>query len=177
MEPSNMTTDALVELTDAQTKPKPEMAAPKIANVDGRLGTALKNRIVSLVGLPWKRRLASAALLIPQIRHYESLYLTQNDEDLRLASTRLRGQARGGANLDKLIPEAFGLSSVAIRRIHGYQPFDVQLAAGIVMHYGGLVELATGEGKTLSAVGPAFLECAAWQGCSRYDGQRLFGST
>ena len=159
-----MTTEALVELTEAQSKPMPEMAAPKIANVDGRLGSDFKNHIVSWIGWPWKRRLASAALLIPKIRHYEKHYLNKNQEDLRQAATRLRGLARGGHSLDKLIPEAFGLSSVAIRRIHGFQPFDVQLAAGIVMHYGGLVELATGEGKTLSAVGPAFLNALRGKG-------------
>ncbi|MFO0851552.1 MAG: preprotein translocase subunit SecA [Gemmataceae bacterium] len=154
--------DEVLELSPA---PKPlHPAAPKIANVPGRLGTPPVNLVRGRVGLPWKRRLAKAALVIPRIRHFESRYLTYNDEDLRKESMRLRGLARGGVNLDKLIPEAFGLSSVAIRRIHGFQPFDVQLAAGIVMHFGGLVELATGEGKTLSAVGPAFLNALTGKG-------------
>ncbi len=139
-------------------------AAPKIANVPGRLGTLPQNMLVARVGLPWKRRLAKAALVVPSIRVYETRYLTLNDEDLRKEAMRLRGLARGGTNLDKLIPPAFGLTSVAIRRIHGFQPFDVQLAAGVVMHYGGLVELATGEGKTLSAVAPAFLNALPGKG-------------
>lgn len=155
-----MSTAAIAEARPHATDP----AKPKIANVPGRLGTPLINRIKAVAGLPWQRRLSKAALYIPQIRHWESQFLTLNDEDLRKQSMRLRGRARGGANLDKLIPESFGLSSVAIRRIHGYQPFDVQLAAGIVMHFGGLVELATGEGKTLSAVGPAFLNALPGKG-------------
>ena len=77
---------------------------------------------------------------------------------------KLRGRARGGESLDRMIPEAFGLACAAIRRIKGFQPFDVQLAAGVVMHYGGLVELATGEGKTLSAIAPAFLNALPGKG-------------
>jgi preprotein translocase subunit SecA len=141
-----------------------EPAKPKIANVPGRLGPLWLNRYRAVAGVPWKRRLAQASLLIPRIRHFEKRYLPLNDEDLRKESMRLRGLTRGGASIDKLIPEAFGLSCAAIRRIHGYQPFDVQLAAGIVMHFGGLVELATGEGKTLSAVGPAFLNALPGKG-------------
>ena len=87
-----------------------------------------------------------------------------NDEDMKAVSMKLRGRARGGENLDRMIPEAFGLCCAAIRRIKGFQPFDVQLAAGIVMHYGGLVELATGEGKTLSAIAPAFLNALPGKG-------------
>lgn len=139
-------------------------AAPKIANVPGRLGNATYNSVMATLGPPWSRRLSKAALLIPQIRDYESRFITLNDADLRTACTTLRGRCRGGVNLDRYIPEAFGLVSVAIRRLLGYQLFDVQLAAGIVMHFGGLVELATGEGKTLCAVAPAFLNSLPGKG-------------
>lgn len=144
--------------------PAHEPAKPKIANVPGRLGSELWNRINAVVGLPWKRGLSQAMLMVPQIRRFEEQYLPLNDEDVRAVSMKLRGRARGGTKLDKLIPEAFGLACAAIRRIHGFQPFDVQLAAGIVMHFGGLVELATGEGKTLSAVGPAYLNALLGKG-------------
>ncbi len=141
-----------------------EPAKPKIANVPGRLGPDWLNRVRAAVGLPWKRRLARAALLIPKVRAYERQFLPLNDEDMRKQSMRLRGLARGGTRLERLIPEAFGLCCAAIRRIHGMQPFDVQIAAGIVMHTGGLVELATGEGKTLSAVAPAYLNALLGKG-------------
>ncbi|WP_238602488.1 preprotein translocase subunit SecA [Fimbriiglobus ruber] len=156
-----MSTAALVEHQPPEAH---QPAVPKIANVPGRLGTPGWNRMQTLVGLPWKRRLAAAALLIPRIREFEARYLPLNDEDMRKTSMHLRGRARGGANLDKMIPEAFGLACAAVRRVHGFQPFDVQLAAGVVMHYGGLVELATGEGKTLSAVAPTFLNALPGKG-------------
>ncbi len=142
----------------------PTHAAPKIANVPGRLGPAWLNAVRGYVERPWKRRLYRASLLIPRIRHYEKLYLTLSEEEMRKVSLRLRGRAKGGEKLDKLIPEAFGLACSAIRRVHGYQPFDVQLAAGIVMHFGGLVELATGEGKTLCAVAPTYLNALTGKG-------------
>ena len=150
---------AALELTTA-----PQHAAPKIANVPGRLGPVWLNLLRARAERPWKRRLAKAAVMIPRIRHYERLYLTLNEEDIRTTSMRLRGRARGGESLDKLIPEAFGLACSAIRRVHGFQPFDVQLAAGIVMHLGGLVELATGEGKTLCAVAPTYLNALSGKG-------------
>src|SRR5205085_5639306 len=101
------------------------------------------NRVGAVAGLPWRRRLSKAALLIPSIRHWEKQFLNISDDQLREKSMELRGKARGKWNLDRLLPEAFGLCSVAIQRALGIRPFDVQLAAGAVMHFGGLVELAT----------------------------------
>ncbi len=157
-------TDEILDLTPAAAPPRHEMAKPKIANVAGRLGTGAGNTMFSALGMPWTRRMAKAALLLPKIREFEELYLTLNDGDMRTVSMGLRGKARGGVTLDGLIPEAFGLACAAIRRQHGYQPFDVQLAAGVIMHYGGLVELATGEGKTLCAVAPTFLNALVGKG-------------
>jgi preprotein translocase subunit SecA len=139
-------------------------AAPKIANVPGRLGSDPYCRTMATIGPPWSRRLAKAALLIPKIRDFEARFLTLNAEDMKTASMALRGRCRGGVSLDRYIPEAFGLACAAIRRVHGYQPFDVQLAAGVVMHFGGLVELATGEGKTLCAIAPAYLNALPGKG-------------
>lgn len=147
---------ALVPAEKPEAKHEPRK--PTIANVPGRLGTLAENQVRAIFDpRPWKRRLAKAALVIPRIRHWEQQFINFNDDDLRKKSLNLRGRVRGGEHIDKLIPEAFALAAIAIRRLFGYQLFDVQLAAGIVMHYGGLVELATGEGKTLCAVSPAYL--------------------
>jgi preprotein translocase subunit SecA len=155
------TAEQLVELVPEQ---KLVPKRPPIENVPGRLGAPWLNRLRAIVGQPWKVRLSRAALLLPKIRYWEAKFLPLPDEEMRRISMQLRGRARGGTNLDRLIPEAFGLCSAAIRRIFGYQLFDVQLAAGIVMHFGGLVELATGEGKTISAVAPAFLNALLGKG-------------
>ncbi|MCS6865294.1 MAG: preprotein translocase subunit SecA [Gemmataceae bacterium] len=141
-----------------------EVSGQTIANVPGRLGSRSRNMVLARIGWPWQRRLAKAALLIPRIRYYEDLFRDYSDEKLLAKSMQLRGQARGKWDLNKLLPEAFGLVSVAIQRTLGIRPFDVQLAAGVIMHYGGLVELATGEGKTVSASAPAYLNALAGHG-------------
>jgi preprotein translocase subunit SecA len=117
-----------------------------------------------LFGLPWQRRLARAALRIAPIRHWESELGRFSDSELRRYGLRLAGRARGGEPLRKLLPEAFGAVCVAAARTIGLRPFDVQLAAGIVLQEGAVAELATGEGKTLCAVLPAFLNALQGKG-------------
>lgn len=150
------------ELEEQERKARP--MTPPIAPPSGRLGLSIKNEILAAIGLPWQRRLARAALLVPAIRHWEQEFGRFSDEDLRRHANSLRGRARGGEKLKKLVPEAFGLCSVAIWRTLGYQPYDVQLAAGVCLHEGACVELATGEGKTLTASLPAFLNALVGKG-------------
>ena len=129
-----------------------------------RLGPHWLNALVALVGLPWQRRLAHGAIKVPRIRHWEKEYERLSDAELKTTGLHLRGRARGGESLDRLLAEAFGLVCVQTRRVLGIRPFDVQLAAGVVMHQGGLAELATGEGKTLTASLPAFLNSLEGKG-------------
>jgi preprotein translocase subunit SecA len=147
--------------------PAPAHAEPPpriIESTPGRLGTWSANTVVARVGTPWNRRLSRAALYIPKIRYWEKQFHDLSDAKLLEKSMELRGKARGKWDLDGLLPEAFGLCSVSIQRVLGIRPFDVQLAAGAVMHAGGLVELATGEGKTVSASAPAYLNALAGKG-------------
>src|SRR5213076_3004809 len=102
-------------------------------------------------------RLARAALAVPHIRWWETKYAGLTPDELKECGLLLRGRARGGEKLDRLVPEAFGLVSVVCQRLLGLYPHDVQLAAGVVLHHGALAELATGEGKTLVAAFPVCL--------------------
>jgi preprotein translocase subunit SecA len=147
-------------------QPEAEQSHPvrMIENVSGRLGNPLLNMVRARVSVPWKRRFARAALMVPRVRYWETQYIKQSDEELLARSMELRGKARGKWDLDSLLPEAFGLVSVAIQRVLGIRPFDVQLVGGAVMHFGGLVELATGEGKTVTASLPAFLNALTGKG-------------
>src|SRR4051812_48185505 len=141
-----------------------EAEAPVRESVAGRLGFGWVNRLRALVGLPWQRRLARAALAIPRIRAWERKLEKLGDGELRECGQRLRGRARGGENLDRLLPEAYGAVCVAAKRRLGMRPFDVQLAAGVVLHQQALAELATGEGKTLVASLPTFLNALEGKG-------------
>jgi preprotein translocase subunit SecA len=129
-----------------------------------RLGPGVVHQFRRLFGSKSERRLARASLQIDAIRYWESQYDPMSDAELKQVSQRVRGRARGGEKLDRLIPEAYGLASVAAKRTVNMRPFDVQLAGGVVLHHGALAELATGEGKTLTAVMPTFLNALPGKG-------------
>ena len=75
--------------------------------------------------------------------------------------TALRERARNGESLDDLLPEAFALTREASRRTTGQRHYDVQLIGGMVLHDGAIAEMRTGEGKTLTATLPVFLNTLA----------------
>src|SRR5215203_4603017 len=83
------------------------------------------------------------------------------DSELRTESDELRERAREGEPLDHLLPEAFALGREAARRTIGQRHFDVQLIGGMVLHAGAIAEMKTGEGKTLTATLPVFLNSLA----------------
>src|SRR6476469_4154661 len=84
-----------------------------------------------------------------------------DDAELRSEADELRERARNGESLDDLLPEAFSLVREAARRTIGQRHFDVQLIGGMVLHSGSIAEMKTGEGKTLTATLPVFLNTLA----------------
>src|SRR5262245_13591515 len=89
-------------------------------------------------------------------RRGEDLARTTDDQ-LREVAALLRERARRGASSDELLVEFFALAREAADRALGMRPFDVQVMAGVALSRGKLVEMQTGEGKTLAAVAPACL--------------------
>ena len=83
------------------------------------------------------------------------------DAELKTEAEELRKRARDGDSLDDLLPEAFALVREASRRTIGQRHFDVQLIGGMVLHSGAIAEMKTGEGKTLTATLPVFLNSLA----------------
>jgi preprotein translocase subunit SecA len=129
-----------------------------------RFGPRLFNYVRALFGTPSQRRLGRAALYIDRIRYFEKQWQHVSDAELKQKGLRLRGRARGGESLDRLLPEAFALVSIASVRTVRLRPFDVQLAAGVVLHRKALAEVATGEGKTLVAALPVYLNALTGKG-------------
>ncbi|TKJ34288.1 MAG: accessory Sec system translocase SecA2 [Planctomycetes bacterium B3_Pla] len=101
--------------------------------------------------------------LLTQINKLEAKFQSFDDRVLKETSQNLITRARSSECVDDLLVEAFALVREAARRVLGLRPFDVQIIAGIVMHQGKLAEMQTGEGKTLVAVLPAYLN--ALSGC------------
>ncbi|HEX3044492.1 MAG TPA: accessory Sec system translocase SecA2 [Bacillota bacterium] len=88
----------------------------------------------------------------------------QEDSFLQKMSQDLIHQAKNGVPLDDLLTPAYALVCEAFQRVLGIQPYDVQILGAIALHYGKLIEMQTGEGKTLAAVFPAYLNSIAGQG-------------
>src|SRR3954449_7846847 len=84
-----------------------------------------------------------------------------DDAELRSEADELRKRAKDGESLDDLLPEAFALVREAARRTLGQRHYDVQLVGGMVLHDGAIAEMKTGEGKTLTATLPVFLNTLA----------------
>jgi preprotein translocase subunit SecA len=101
--------------------------------------------------------------MLARINKLEAGFQSVSDRVLKQTSQNLITRARSGEGVDDLLIEAFALVREAARRVLGLRPFDVQIIAGIVMHEGKLAEMQTGEGKTLVAVLPAYLN--ALSGC------------
>jgi preprotein translocase subunit SecA len=141
-----------------------EDSCPPNKPYSGRLGPMAKNQILAKVGGPAVRRLARAATLVPRIRHFEQLFGKLSPDEVKSRANQLRGRSRAGDMSREFIAEGFGLCSVAVWRMLGMRAFDVQLAAGVVMFEGALCELATGEGKTLTAAFPVFMRALAHRG-------------
>ena len=95
------------------------------------------------------------------INRFEPEMEALSEEEIRSEADSLRERARNGEALDDLLPEAFALCREASRRTTGQRHYDVQLIGGMVLHDGGISEMKTGEGKTLTATLPVFLNTLA----------------
>ncbi|MEQ8211181.1 MAG: preprotein translocase subunit SecA [Lacipirellulaceae bacterium] len=109
-------------------------------------------------------RIARYAAYLPQIEALEPEMKALADPQLRKASLGLRYRARSGEPLDKLLVEAFALVREAGRRTLGMRHFEVQLVGGAAMHHRSIVEMQTGEGKTLTATLPMYLAALEGKG-------------
>ncbi|KAK4379797.1 hypothetical protein RND71_001659 [Anisodus tanguticus] len=98
------------------------------------------------------------------INGMESQLSAVSDSQLREKTANLQERARRGESLDSLLPEAFAVVREASKRVLGLRPFDVQLIGGMVLHKGEIAEMRTGEGKTLVAILPAYLNALSGKG-------------
>jgi preprotein translocase subunit SecA len=106
----------------------------------------------------------AAARLVARINALEAQMQKCPDDGLRQITQALKSRVRAGESLDALLPEAFAACREAGRRAIGLRAFDVQLLGGIHLHRGNVIEMQTGEGKTLVATFPAYLNALAGKG-------------
>src|SRR3989338_9981 len=102
--------------------------------------------------------------LIGQINAEEARVSGFYDEELKKKSFELQESAGKGESLDTILPLGFALVREASKRTLGQRHFDVQLMGGITLHEGKIAEMLTGEGKTLAATAPAYLNALTKKG-------------
>ena len=115
-------------------------------------------------GSPNDRKVKAIQPLVAKINALEPEFEALSDEGLIQKTEEFRERAKGGEDLDALLPEAFANCREAARRALGLRAFDVQLMGGIFLHQGNIAEMKTGEGKTLVATFPAYLNALTGKG-------------
>ena len=117
-----------------------------------------------LFGSHTDRELKRIYPIVDKIEALEPQFQALSDEELRAKTEEFKQRYQGGEDLDALLPEAFAAVREAAWRVLGMKPFRVQLIGGIVLHQVRIAEMKTGEGKTLVAVLPAYLNALTGEG-------------
>ena len=117
-----------------------------------------------LFGTYSEKELKKIAPVVDKIEALEESYRALSDEELTAKTAEFRARLADGETLDDILPEAFATCREACWRVLGMRPYRVQLIGGVVLHQGRIAEMKTGEGKTLMATLPAYLNALAGKG-------------
>ncbi len=122
------------------------------------------NMIEKLFGTRSAREVKKIQPLVDEILAREDEYKALSDEALRAKTAEFKSRLQAGETLDDILPDAFATVREAADRVLGLRAFPVQLIGGIVLHQGRIAEMKTGEGKTLVATFPSYLNALAGKG-------------
>jgi preprotein translocase subunit SecA len=117
----------------------------------------LKRAVDWIFGETNEQQLRKLQPIVDEINRLEPEIQKLSDDQLRAKTDEFKDRLAHGETLDDILPEAFAVVRETARRTIGLRPFDVQLLGGIVIHQGKIAEMKTGEGKTLVATMPAYL--------------------
>jgi len=124
----------------------------------------LKSAATKVFGSSNDRFLKRKASVVKKINALEPQYQAMSDDELKNQTNIFKERLSGGESLDDLLPEAFAVTREAAVRVLGMRHFDVQLIGGMVLHEGKIAEMKTGEGKTLVATLPVYLNALSGNG-------------
>lgn len=113
--------------------------------------------LAKIVGTRNQRELKKLQPIVAQINSFEKIISELSNEQLQAKTIEFKQRYTQGETLDQLLPEAFAVVRETTQRLLGQRPYDVQLIGGIVLHQGKIAEMKTGEGKTLTATLPLYL--------------------
>lgn len=120
--------------------------------------------LTKVFGTAHEREMKRLGPTIAKINSLESRYQAMSDAELQEQTPLFRGRLENGESLDSILPEAFAVCREASRRVLGMRHYDVQLIGGMILHRGSIAEMRTGEGKTLVATLPAYLNALEGKG-------------
>ncbi|HDQ03524.1 MAG TPA: preprotein translocase subunit SecA [Deltaproteobacteria bacterium] len=118
-----------------------------------------------VVGTKNDRELKRYSFILSEVNDLEPVMMSLSDSELKSKTQHFRDKLKNGLSLDDILPEAFAVAREASRRTLLMRPFDVQVIGGIVLHEGKIAEMKTGEGKTLAATMPLYLNALEGKGC------------
>ena len=122
------------------------------------------NLLKKIFGTSSQRKLKEIEPLVKKIEALEEPYKALSDEELRAKTDEFKARLKNGETTDDILPEAFAVCREASWRVLGMRPYRVQLIGGIILHQGRIAEMKTGEGKTLVATLPAYLNALTGEG-------------
>jgi preprotein translocase subunit SecA len=125
----------------------------------------LGNILKKIVGTKNDRELKRLAILLDEVNNYEPEMMSLSDAELRNKSSYFKEKLLNGFTIDDILTEAFAVAREASRRTLLMRPFEAQVLGGIVLHEGKIAEMKTGEGKTLAATMPLYLNALEGKGC------------
>ncbi len=117
-----------------------------------------------IVGTKNDRELKRLSILLNEVNRHEKELMTLSDAQLKEKTPYFKEKLKNGLTLDDILPEAFAVAREASRRTLMMRPFDVQVIGGVVLHEGKIAEMKTGEGKTLAATMPLYLNALEGKG-------------
>lgn len=124
----------------------------------------LESLMKKIFGDPNEKELKKVQVYVDAVNAFEKDIENMSDASLAAKTSEFRDRLAKGATLDDILPEAFAVVREASKRVLGLRHFDVQLAGGCVLHRGKIAEMRTGEGKTLVATLPAYLNALTGKG-------------
>ncbi|MEL0028281.1 MAG: preprotein translocase subunit SecA, partial [Perlucidibaca sp.] len=123
------------------------------------------SRLVSgLFGTKNERELKRMRQIVERINALEAATDVLSDAELKARTSEFQQRYQAGESLDAMLPEAFAVCRTAAKRVLGMRHYDVQMIGGITLHEGRIAEMRTGEGKTLTATLPAYLNALSGAG-------------
>jgi len=120
--------------------------------------------ITKIFGTKHDRDVKKIRPLVDEINGFSEKLGALSDEQLKAKTGELKNRLENGETLDDILPEAFAVVREASKRTLGMRPYDVQLIGGMVLHQGKIAEMRTGEGKTLVATLPIYLNALTGKG-------------